>query len=75
MKRFNQLDKRNGSCRFTMRSRISSTSLIPNPQLPLTVAPRGRPPLLVGARLPRPARSSDYAFPLNHSSLAGPRLT
>jgi IS1 family transposase len=69
MKRFNRPGRRNDFCRFTIKSRTSSTSLIPNPSLPTSAVRRASEPLRFGARSPRRAlrpRASCfwvYAYP------------
>ena len=58
MKRFNRPGRHNDFCRFTIKSRTSSTSLIPNLSRPTSAALRASEPLRLGARSPRRAATA-----------------
>ena len=76
MKRFNRPGRHNGFCRFTIKSRTSSTSLIPNPSLPTSAVRRASEPLRLGARSPRRAlRPSSSLRKIASSARRSPNLT
>ena len=58
MKQFNRPGRHNDFCRFTIKSRTSSTSLIPNLSRPTSAALRASEPLRLGARSPRRAATA-----------------
>ena len=76
MKQFNRPGRHNGFCRFTIKSRTSSTSLIPNPSLPTSAVRRASEPLRLGARSPRRAlRPSSSLRKIASSARRSPNLT
>jgi IS1 family transposase len=69
-------DRHNDFCRFTIKSRTSSTSLIPNPSLPTSAVRRASEPLRLGARSPRRAlRPSSSLRKIASSARRSPNLT
>jgi hypothetical protein len=70
MKRFNRPGRHNDFCRFTIKSRTSSTSLIPNPSLPTSPVCRTSEPFPLGARYPRRALRPNSSLTKNR--LLGP---
>jgi hypothetical protein len=70
MKRFKSAGRRNGSCRFTVKSRTSFTSLIQNLQRLQPATLRVTAALLSGTRSPTQAPSPDAHLDQNSSPLA-----